>query len=201
MLERSKGDRLREFDDVALCSSLKLLGNAPYQRSGLYGRYDVLGKMWCLRLRYWNLLADDDEDCGVPPYWNQVPAPHHIFPRSHTCRFQHLGLRHHIFPSTARLPFVCSFEKQWKPSMHCATSFFPFKFVNHGLMLFSRQFWTMWTYEQYVPDLWFSLLVEGEWGVGIVWVWAQNCKCNKVILEYFMVNFVLKEHMVSKYCF
>ena len=116
-------------------------------------------------------------------------------------RFQHLGLRHHIFPSTARLPFLCSFEKQWKPSMHCATSFFPFKFVNHGLMLFSRQFWTMWTYEQYVPDLWFSLLVEGEWGVGIVWVWAQNCKCNKVILEYFMVNFVLKEHMVSKYCF
>jgi hypothetical protein len=43
-----------------------------------------------------------------------------------------------------------------------------------------------------VPDLWFSLLVEGEWGVGIVWVWAQNCKCNKVILAFFMVNFVLK---------
>jgi hypothetical protein len=40
---------LREFDDVALCSSLKLLGNAAYQRSGLSGRYDVLEKKWCLQ--------------------------------------------------------------------------------------------------------------------------------------------------------
>ena len=32
-MESSKGDRLREFDDVVLCSSLELLGNAASQRS------------------------------------------------------------------------------------------------------------------------------------------------------------------------